>query len=151
MTKDDLSGTLEHPACILFSANQQVRTKYRQTGYFVAGQASIDFLDEWYWMCTHPRVLKNIARYAPFNEETIANVLLWKLHQTDGLPLLYINGGIDMIDRVYHEIGFSGYDNLVSEWTKIPASRERLLFFHNEKRADVMEKMIDKLQTIFRR
>ena len=28
---------------------------YRQTGYFVAGQECIKFLDEWWDMCNHPQ------------------------------------------------------------------------------------------------
>jgi hypothetical protein len=77
-SKNDLSTTLEHPACELFGINQYIRDRYRQTGYFVAGQNTIAFLDEWSWMCNHPEVLKNPQYYAPYHEETIVNVLLWK-------------------------------------------------------------------------
>jgi hypothetical protein len=62
MTRNDLSTTLEHPVCELFGIDQYVRQTYRQTGYFVAGQKCIDFLDEWYWMCIHPKILKNLQK-----------------------------------------------------------------------------------------
>jgi len=32
VSRDDLSTTLEHPACELFGVNQYIRDKYRQTG-----------------------------------------------------------------------------------------------------------------------
>jgi hypothetical protein len=44
-SRDDLSTTLEHPACELFGINQYVRQRYRTTNIFVAGQKTIDFLD----------------------------------------------------------------------------------------------------------
>lgn len=147
--RSDLSGSLEHPACVLFDVNQCVRVRYRQTGYFVAGQGCFDFLDEWHWMCLHPRIIRDIALYAPFNEETIANVLLWKLKKTDGLPLIYVNGGLDMVDRIYNEVGFTGQAVYLEEWKKIPATKEQLLFFHNEKRVPMMNEMVDKLKQIF--
>ena len=90
-TKEELHKSLEHPACELFGVDQLVRSKYRQTGYFVAGQSCFDFLEEWEWMCNHPKVLGNPQYYAPYHEETIANVLLWKYNIQDGLPYMYIN------------------------------------------------------------
>ncbi len=147
-SKDDLSNTLEHPACELFNVNQNVREKYRQTGYFVSGQNTIDFLNEWYQMCTHPELLKNNEWYAPFNEETIANVLLWKRNITDGLPYIYVNGSLETIDKV-NQIGFNGEDTNYEEWFKIPKKRENLLFYHGEKRVDVLDKMIKKQKGLY--
>jgi autotransporter strand-loop-strand O-heptosyltransferase len=137
-----LTGTLEHLTCELFGVDQSVRTKYVQTGYFVANNNCVDFLDEWYWMCTHPKVLKNIQLYAPFNEETILNVLLWKKNIQESLPYIYVNGSIDKINKIYNEIGFNGKKNEVSEWFSIPKSENLLLFFHGEKNPIVMDKMV---------
>jgi autotransporter strand-loop-strand O-heptosyltransferase len=147
-SKDNLSGTLEHPMCELFNVNQKVREKYRQTGYFVSGQNTTDFLNEWYQMCTHPEVLKNNEWYAPFNEETVLNVLLWKKNIKDGLPYIYVNGSLDTIDRV-NEIGFNGTDTNYGEWFKIPKKRGNLLFYHGEKRIDFLDKMIKKLKGLY--
>ena len=147
-TKDDLSNTLEHSTCELFNVNQKVREKYRQTGYFVSGQNTTDFLNEWYQMCTHPEVLKNNEWYAPFNEETILNVLLWKKDIKDGLPYIYVNGSLDTIDKV-NDIGFNGVDSHYGDWFKIPKKRENLLFYHGEKRIDVLDNMIKKLKGLY--
>jgi len=147
-SKDDLSNTLEHSTCELFNVNQKVREKYRQTGYFVSGQNTTDFLNEWYQMCSHPEVLKNNEWYAPFNEETILNVLLWKRNIIDGLPYIYVNGSLDTIDRV-NEIGFNGVDSHHGDWFKIPKKRENLLFYHGEKRIDVLDNMIKKQKGLY--
>jgi len=135
-SKDDLSGTLEAPACELFGINQQNRGMYRQTGYFVAGQNCLDWLDEWAWLCQNPSILRNNAWYAPFNEETIANCLLWKYKQYKGLPYCYING-------LRKNLIFTGYDNLISDWVKIPATERQLIFFHGEKDIEKINKFID--------
>ena len=145
-SKDDLSTTLEHPACTLFGVDQTIRERYRQTGYFVANTKCIPFLDEWWWMCNHPEVLKNPQYYAPYHEETIVNVLLWKKNILDGLPYIYVNGSLDTIHKVYKQIGFIGYDKYISSWFKIPASEDRLLFFHGEKKNTTMYNMISNLE-----
>jgi hypothetical protein len=134
-SRDDLSGTLEAPACELLGINQQNRGMYKQTGYFVAGQNCLDWLAEWSWLCQHPSIMRNNAWYAPFNEETIANVLLWKYKQYKGLPYCYING-------LRKNLIFTGYDNLISDWVKIPATERQLLFFHGEKNIEKINEFI---------
>ena len=144
--RNDLSTTLEHPACELFGVDQQVRDKYRTSNLFVAGQQAIDWLEEWYWMCNHPKILKNPGWYAAFQEETIANVLLWKYKQLDGLPYVYTNGDTGVVDEVYNKFGFTGYHQYIRQWFKIPSYKEDLLAFHGEKRLDVMQEIIDKIK-----
>ena len=145
-SRDDLSGTLEHPACELFGVNQYVREKYRQTGYFVAGEHTLDFLEEWYWMCTHPKILKNFGFYAPFHEETIANVLLWKYNKQGGLPYIYINGDNQTLDRIFDNNEFNGHSRHLGPWLKIPATEEQMFFVHGEKRDWVREEILERLK-----
>ena len=125
VTRDDLSGTLEAPACELFGIDQSVRQKYRQTGYFVAGQNCIDWLEYWYWMCNNPVILKDNAWYASFNEETLANCLLWKHKQLNGLPYCYING-------LYKDLEYKDHEYFLKEWQKVPLEQNHL-FYHGEK------------------
>jgi len=139
-SRDDLSTTLEHPTCYLFGVDQYIRDKYRQTGYFVAGQRCENFLDEWVWMCNHPAILKNPQYYAPYHEETIANVLLWKWRVNKGLPYLYINGSLDMVNNVE----FTGEKRQVSHFVTTPATEDKLLFYHGEKDAVTMYRMIER-------
>ncbi len=148
-SRDDLSTTLEHPACELFGVDQYVRQRYRQTGYFVANRNCIIFLREWYNMCMHPVVLAMNDFYAPYNEETILNVLLWKYNFHDGLPYIYVNGKQDMVDKVNSMDIFTGSDYMMGSWVRIPASKERLLFYHGEKRADKMMEMISPIKVMY--
>jgi glycosyltransferase involved in cell wall biosynthesis len=143
---EDLSSTLEHPSCELFGANQYVRTRYRTSNIFVAGQKAIEWLEEWYWMCNHPKVLKNPEWYTPYQEETLANVLLWKYKQLDGLPYVYTNGDAGVIEEVYDKYGFTGHHQYIRQWFKIPNCKEDLVAFHGEKRIDEMQKMIDTIK-----
>tara|TARA_R110000744_G_scaffold137551_3_gene248088 strand:- start:854 stop:1765 length:912 start_codon:yes stop_codon:yes gene_type:complete len=151
MDRDDLSTTLEYPVSELFKFNQYKRLdqRYRQTGYFIAGRNNIDFLEEWYWMCNHPIILKNTSFYAPFHEETVLNPLLWDREFYNGLPLTYLNGTLDTIDEVYNQLKFSGQVQDVRPWLKIPSIKENLLFFHGEKRVSVMNKMIIKINQLY--
>jgi autotransporter strand-loop-strand O-heptosyltransferase len=148
-SKDDLSTTLEHPACELFGVDQYVRERYRQTGYFVANRNCIVFLKEWYNMCVHPVVLSMNDFYAPYNEETILNVMLWKYNFHDGLPYIYVNGKKDMFDKVNSMDIFTGEDYMMGNWLRIPASKERLLFYHGEKSYEKMVEMISPVKIMY--
>ena len=140
------TNTLEHPLCELLGINQNNRRLYRQTGYFVSNEKCINFLDEWYQTCLHPEILKNPEFYAPYHEETVVNVLLWKHNYQNYLPYLYVNGSTDRVLDVYQKTKFNGKENLVSELYKIPKNKETLLFFHGEKRTDEMKKMITEIK-----
>lgn len=148
-TMEDLTTTLEHPACELFNINQYVRKTYRQTGYFVAGQNTIEFLEEWYWYCTHPKVLKDIAWYAAYNEETILNVVTYKHKIFKGLPYIYVNGGLDLIEKMYTETKYlgDGIKNYIGSWLRAPDHKEHLLFFHGEKNPTKMAQMVEKIKS----
>lgn len=135
-SRDEMHKTLEYDVCSLFSVDQkESRQNYRQTGYFVCGQKSIWFLQEWYWMCNHPRILEENAKYAPFNEESIVNVLRWKYRFDRGLPLVYVNG-------LRKGLEFKGYEYFMGEWFKVPAQKDDLLFYHGEKDIDNINEFI---------
>jgi len=147
---NNLSTTLEHPVSELFKLNQynRVGKRYRQTGYFIAGQNNIEFLEEWYWMLNHPIILKNTAYYAPYHEETILNPLLWDREFYNGLPLVYLNGTLETIDEVYNNLSFNGVSREIRPWLKLPAKKEDLLFFHGEKNTEIRNKMIIKIKQL---
>jgi autotransporter strand-loop-strand O-heptosyltransferase len=132
--------SLEAPACALFNVNQFVRKRYRQTGYFIASKWNIAFLDEWSWMCNNPQVKHNTPFYAPYNEETILNVLLWKYNIQIGLPYLYVNGNLETIKEVYEE-----KETEDKKWFRLPENKNSILFFHGEKNYEKMIEMRDEL------
>jgi autotransporter strand-loop-strand O-heptosyltransferase len=142
----DYEKTLEQPLCELFGVDQTIRTKYRQTGYFISGPNTIDFLSEWFWMCNHPKVLNNPEYFAPYHEETVANVLLWKNNKLEGLPLSYVNGSINTINEIFNEVIFTGENQLLREWFKVPRKLKEVFFIHGEKNIDRMDIMIDRIQ-----
>lgn len=147
----DLSTTLEHPVSELFKLNQYNRISnfYRQTGYFISSKNCIGFLEEWYWMCTHPTILKNTEYYCPFHEETVLNPLLWDRELYKGLPLIYVNGTLETIDEVYTTLNFTGKSRDIRPWLRIPAKKEDLMFFHGEKRVEIIKQMIIKIKELY--
>lgn len=149
MDPNDLSTTLEHPLCDLLNINQYVRQRYRTTNILISGQNTIEFLEEWFWMCIHPKVLKNFTYYAPFHEETVVNCLLWKYKYLDGLPYVYMNSDLESMKEVFENSEFSGYPKQIKEWLRIPASQEQLFVIHGEKRLNIMQEMIDLLQSYY--
>ena len=134
-TREDMSTTLEAPACDLFLINQYVRQRYRQTGYFVTGMNCIDWLDEWAWMCQHPFIMRNNAWYAPFHEETIANCLLWKYNQHKGLPYCYING-------LHESLEYKDHEYILKNWQKVPL-KDNHFFYHGEKDTNKLKQFIN--------
>ena len=134
---DDLTNTLETPLCELFKSDQKERqfTGYRQTGYFIAGQKSIDFLDIWSHRCQHPMILKDNARYAPYNEESVLQTLIYDFKAYNGLPLVYVNG-------LRKGLEFKGHEYFMGEWFKVPAQKDDLLFYHGEKDIDKINEFI---------
>lgn len=141
-SRNDLSTTLEHNACDLFGVNQYLRQRYRQTGYYVAGQSCLDFLDEWDWMCRHPFILRDHMKYAPYHEETLVNVLLWKYNIQQGLPYVYINGlfGDELLE-------FTGKPGFPFEWVRVPNKKEDLLFYHGDKNIEKLSSFLNYLKT----
>jgi hypothetical protein len=89
-------------------------------------------------MCNHPKVLKNHNYYAPFHEETILQALLYKRMTFSGLPYCYING-------LHKDLEFTGRDNLIGPWIKVPSHKEHLLFYHGEKNIEKIKEFIETL------
>ena len=138
---DDLSSTLEAPLCELFKSDQRQRqfTGYRQTGYFIAGQNCIDFLELWYYRCNHPSIFKNNAFYCPYNEESTLQTLIYDFKAYNGLPLIYVNG-------LRKGLEFKGHEYFMGEWFKVPAQKDDLLFYHGEKDIDKINEFIEFLK-----
>lgn len=141
-TRDDMTGTTEYHACQLFGVDQSVRKHYRTTNLFIAGEPSLPFIAEWKKMSKHPEILKNRELYAPYHEETLLNVLLWKYNYVDGLPYLYMNGSVEELNSYYNgDYKFLGYTYHLKEWHKIAECKENVLVMHGEKRVDKMIEM----------
>jgi len=142
-SRDELHKSLEHPACELFGVDQSVRQGYRQTGYFVAGQKSKPFIEEWGQMCIHPEVENNSAWYAPYHEESLANVLLWKYDIQEGLPMMYVNYRKHLeLDN----LNFTGKLEHIGDWLALPLKRNELMAFHGEKDLEEIDSILNRLK-----
>lgn len=140
--------TLEHPVCELLKIDQTVRRNYRQTGYIVAGQNSIKFLEEWYNLSNNLEVLKNPSYYAPYHEETIINALFWKCDFHKSLPLVYVNGSLKDLPEVFNDENYNGVKKHVRNWFILPEKKEYVHFIHGEKNTKVMMEMISEIKKI---
>ena len=140
-TREDMTGTTEYNACQLFNVDQSVRTTYRTTNLFIAGEPALPFIAEWKAMSKHPKILENREFYAPYHEETLLNVLLWKYNYVDGLPYLYMNGSVEETNGLYNEYKFLGWAYHLKEWHRIASHKEDVLVIHGEKRVDKMKEM----------
>jgi len=92
-------------------------------------------------MAQHPEIIKNVANYTPYHEETLLNILLWKHNYLKGLPYLYMNGNSSEITEIYIKNKFISETYFVAEWVRVPDVKENLLVFHGEKRPKEMERM----------
>jgi hypothetical protein len=52
------------------------------------------------------------------------------------LPYCYING-------LHKELEFTGHDNLIGPWIKVPSHKEHLLFYHGEKNIEKIKEFIN--------
>ena len=100
-------------------------------------------------LSNHPKVLMNPEYFAPYHEETVVNVLLWKKQKLNGLPLSYVNGSVSTIHEIFNEIIFTGENQLLREWFKVPKKLKEIFFIHGEKNLKKIDIMIDTIKEEF--
>ena len=147
----DVSLTLEQPLCDLLKVDNSYRFEtlgYVQTGYFVANGNSLEFLKEWLSLCDLPLIKNNAVLYAPYHEETIVNVLMWKYKYNERLPLCYINvNDPDIIDEVYTELEYNGRHRQYRHgWLVTPGHLDHIKVLHGEKRPDVVDELVNRIK-----
>jgi autotransporter strand-loop-strand O-heptosyltransferase len=76
------------------------------------------------------------------------NVLLWKHNYQSGLPYLYVNGTLETVKKMYREVVYKGPNeaNHLGDWLRAPQDKEHIMFFHGEKKPDVMRKMVEEIK-----
>ena len=147
----DVSLTLEQPLCDLLKVDNSYRFEtlgYVQTGYFVANGNSLEFLKEWLSLCDLPLIKNNAVLYAPYHEETIVNVLMWKYKYNERLPLCYINvNDPDIIDEVYTELEYNGRHRQYRHgWLVTPGHLDHIKVLHGEKRPEVVDELVNRIK-----
>lgn len=69
----------------------QKKTWYRQTGLFLFNKKCKNFIESWLMHCKDKEIVQNWREFAPYHEETIFNVLLWKNDYNKRLKQSYLN------------------------------------------------------------
>ena len=156
MLDENGKGDIERP--LMNYLNVKERSMYYvQSNIVVFTDKCKDFLNEWKQICEDENVLLNFKEWAPYQDETIANVLLWKHKYTKHLPMYHFNirnlrfveefEKFDDTDKSkYSEqmLGFPFYiDGVQMEWSYIPYNKEDVKVFHGIKKLDEMIDIIE--------
>jgi autotransporter strand-loop-strand O-heptosyltransferase len=137
----DNENTLEYPLMSFMGVPKNQRSWYRTTNILVGNNTISDFISFWKDVKNLlPRICQ-LSKITPFHEETIYNVLTWKINPNhNGLPMSYIN--VESSSTVKHFLSTDIKENtLISEFYRVPKNKKEIKVFHGEKRQDEIDKM----------
>lgn len=139
----DLTLTLEWPLMEFMGVGLEKRSVYRTSNLFIFNKNCLDFLETLEQFCNVLWKVADPFYYAPFQDETPMNVLVWK-NSGDGLPMTYINvEGFSTVEHFYktdvHE------DTLFGDFYLIPKEKRNIKVLHGEKRSDEINKILKHL------
>ena len=139
----DLCNTLEWGMMNFFGMSPEQRSHYRTTNVMVGTKNVKEFITIWK-DCKNlfPKIV-NLNQICPFHEETIYNVLTWKISVNDvGLPMVYIN--VNGSDTVKHFLTTNTEsDVMVKEFYRLPKDKSNIKVFHGEKRESEIETIFE--------
>jgi autotransporter strand-loop-strand O-heptosyltransferase len=132
LTKDN-KKCLEWPLMDYFGMDVSLRSnQYRTTNILVGSNNNKEFLNTWR---QHKETLPtkvDAAKFMPFHEETIYNVLVWGI-ENKGLEMVYVNvEGPETVNHFFNTNTDS--DKIISRFYKLPKDKEKIKVFHGEKR-----------------
>jgi hypothetical protein len=131
------------------SIPEEKRGEYSTTGIMLLNQNCKDFINLWWETCNVLHKITDINHKAPFQEETIYNVLKWKIGD-NYFPLCYINlsNGLETVKDFYLK-DYSlntlvNYDeiNFEKNFYKIPESKKDVKVLHGEKLTSECDKIM---------
>jgi FkbM family methyltransferase len=133
--------TLEQPLMDLLGVTH--RTMYYVSTNFILFTSKMKpFIQEWATLADHPAILKNNLKYAPYHDETLMNVLLWKYNASKQLPRVHYNlTDFQSALEFYTTNKRDGYTS--SDWHYIPADINDIKFFHGCKSPTEIDKTIE--------
>ncbi len=127
--------------------NVKVRTMhYVQTNFLLFNKKCQSFFEECVSVSNNPVVLKDFYLHAPWQDETIINVLLWKRGATKHLPFLHYNLSNHNELLNFYENPKCNYHVRGCEWHYIPNNKNDIKFFHGCKSASELDKSLEYLQ-----
>jgi autotransporter strand-loop-strand O-heptosyltransferase len=137
----DYENTLEYPLMSFMGVPKNQRGSYRTTNILVGNNTVSNFISLWKDIKNLLPQICQLTKITPFHEETIYNVLTWKINPNhNGLPMSYIN--VENSSIVDHFLSTEVKENtLISEFYRIPKNKKEIKVFHGEKRQDEIDKM----------
>jgi glycosyltransferase involved in cell wall biosynthesis len=146
---------VERPMMDYFGVKER-SMPYVQSNIVVFTNECRQFMEDWKEMCDDETVLKNFKEWAPMQDETVVNVLLWKEGCKNHLPMHHFNirnlrfveefDKFDDTDKSKYSEQMQGFkfyiDGKQMDWSYIPYNKEDVKVFHGIKQYDEMQKII---------
>jgi len=143
----DLTKTLEWPLMQFLQLRPEDRGEYRTTNVFLVNKSCENFLIKLDKLLDVMWRIVDVYYYAPFQDETPTNVLIWK-YGGGGLPMSYINinDGYKTVKHFFEtEVE---QDTLSGDFYKIPKDKNLIKVLHGEKREQELGKIIQHLDKL---
>lgn len=120
---------LELPIMNLFGVENR-SMHYVQTNFFVFNKNCKNFFEECVKISNDKHVLNHNLLYAPYHDETILNLVLWKYNAKKHLPIVHFNlSNYESLVYFYKTDITNSYVN-DSIWHFIPKDKNDIKFFH---------------------
>jgi len=117
---------------------------YCSTNVILFTSKMTPFLEEWKSLSRDADILKENLLYAPYHDETLINVLLWKKGAIKQLPVVHYN----LIDstKVDEFYTTDKRGHIDSEWQFIPDNKDDIKYFHGCKSPIELDKTLEYMQ-----
>lgn len=137
-------GPLETPLMDLLGVKDRTM-HYVCSNFILFTNKMKDFVMEWGGLSNNKLILNENLKYAPYHDETLINVLLWKYKASKHLPLVHYNlTNAEKAKDFYNTTLRNNF--LESEWHYIPEDIEDIKFFHGCKSPVEIEKTIQVIE-----
>jgi len=104
------------------------------------------FIEEWTSIADRQEILSENLKYAPYHDETLINVLLWKYRATKQLPRVHYNlTNAEKAQEFYTTTQRGVYTD--SDWHYIPENIDDIKFFHGCKSLTEIDKTIELIES----
>ena len=122
--------TLEMPMMNLLGVYERTM-HYVQTNFIVFNKNCKNFFEECVKVSNNKNILSHNLLYAPYHDETIINVILWKYKATKHLPLIHYNlSSFDELIKFYKSNKNETFYMNDSAWHCIPENKNDIKYFH---------------------
>lgn len=142
-------GPLEVPLMNLIGVKNRTM-HYVSSNFILFTNKMKNFIIEWIGLSNNKLILNENLKYAPYHDETLINVLLWKYNASKHLPLVHYN--LTNSEKANDFYNTSLRNNfLESEWHYIPDDIDDIKFFHGCKSPLEIEKTIEIIEDFKKR